>query len=101
MRFVFLLGLIRGRCNLGTRGKPPDLTAEERTKVNTGIATVTPFDEVLAVLNREDPVEQRRRDEEAELVLHAPEEDAAIGEGGEGQPGHGPGSRLSRASPPA
>jgi hypothetical protein len=55
-RKTFLLGLIRGHWNLERRGvtrdhAPPATEDEEIEKLNTGIALVTPVQDVLSILN--------------------------------------------------
>lgn len=75
-RRVYLLGLVRGHWDLETRGGPVEFTAEERTDVNTGMAIVTPIQDVLAIITGEEFVKGRREQDRERLKGIAPKEDS-------------------------
>jgi hypothetical protein len=57
---VFLLGLVRGHWEFGQTG-PIQFGVDVREKINAGIAIVTPIQEVMKLLDREDLVKERRQ----------------------------------------
>lgn len=71
----FLLGVVRGHWDYGANQAPLNFASGELERVNMGIATVTPVQELIALLNREDVVKQRRTEERQEMKKKAPTED--------------------------
>ena len=70
-RRVWLLGLIRGHWDLRQSRAAP-ITAQESDAVNTGIAMVTPSQEVYKLLMREDVAMERRREDREYQKRNAP-----------------------------
>lgn len=60
-RTTFLLGVVRGFFPVAPEELPFEITEEMLKAINTGITAVTPIQEVVALLNRED-VESERHD---------------------------------------
>lgn len=73
-RSYYLIGLIRGHWDLNLKEDAPQLS-NELLQANTGIAIITPVQEMLDILNREDLVEERRRQEREFLKSQAATED--------------------------
>jgi hypothetical protein len=68
----FLLGVVRGHWDYGADQAAVDFTGSELRQVNMGIAMVTPVQEIMALLNREDVVRERRNWENQERKKRAP-----------------------------
>lgn len=88
-----LIGVIRGHWELQRQDAVSDNAgasqeASEIDRLNTGIAQVTPIQEVLAILNREELVKERQRIEEEALRRQKPRLDANLPQG-QGEPEEG------------
>jgi hypothetical protein len=77
-RKAFLLGIIRGHWDYRKRMEAIDYAADELDQVNMGIATVTPIQDALDIINGEDLVKQRRQVEREMQKEHAPVLDSAV-----------------------
>ena len=76
-RHFFLLGLIRGHWD------KPDETADgfassEKESINTGIAIVTPVQELLSILQSEEIVTEMKKADRKSAAKNAPTEDSAF-----------------------
>lgn len=70
---IVLVGLIRGHWNVVDKNADGlTLTPEDALTMNTGLALVTPIEEVRAVLIREELVAKRKAAEVEFLKAHAP-----------------------------
>jgi hypothetical protein len=57
---AYLIGLIRGHWNLERPAGALDFSEDELIAINTGIAQITPIQEVMSLLNRDDVIKNRR-----------------------------------------
>lgn len=74
----FLLGLIRGHWDQKNPASMPDFASDDTGVVNMGIALVTPVQFVREILNSDELVMQRQRDDQARAMQFAPTMDSAL-----------------------
>jgi len=77
-RQFILLGLVRSHWDYKPGRNELDFGNEELRAVNMGIATVTPIQEVMRILNGEEWMKQRRKEEADRRKEHAPTLDSAF-----------------------
>jgi len=78
-RSIYLLGLIRGHWDIETQTNPVDFAVDAAGKINMGIAIITPIQEVLTLLERDDLVKARRESEREYYKRYAPTLDSTFG----------------------
>ncbi len=75
-RKVYLLGLVRGHWDIKHHRQPLDFGMDELQEVNMGIATITPFQDALEIINSEELVKARRHFDKEQAKSKAPTKDA-------------------------
>lgn len=75
---ILFLGIVRGHWSLHKEEVANDSTQSEMERLNTGIAQITPAQDVLALLNEEELMKKRELISKEALKKQAPELDSNL-----------------------